>query len=78
MRCKMDIFGKLPYAPGHLIFLLVVTNYFTKWIEAAAFAQVQETEVITFVWNNIICRFNLPREIVCDNSSQFIGRNLGD
>ncbi|XP_075086111.1 uncharacterized protein LOC142168846 [Nicotiana tabacum] len=32
-----------------------------------AFSQVHEQEVITFIWNNIICRFVLPKETSCDN-----------
>ena len=58
------------------MFLLVVTDYFTKWIEAAAFAQIREVEVINFVWKNIICRFGLPKDIICDNGSQFIGKSF--
>ena len=69
----MDIVGKLPAAPGKLTYLLVVTDYFTKWIEAAPYAQIQEKQVVDFVWKHIICRFGLPKEIVCDNGSQFIG-----
>ena len=74
MRWGMDIVGKLPAAPGNVVFLLVVTDYFTKWIEAAAVAQIREVEVINFVWKNIICRFGLPKDIICDNGSQFIGK----
>ena len=73
MRWGMDIVGKLPPAPGKRVFLLMVTDYFTKWIEAGAFQQVKEPEVIDFIWKNVVCRFGLPYEIVCDNGSQFIG-----
>ncbi|KAJ9542437.1 hypothetical protein OSB04_028943 [Centaurea solstitialis] len=43
MRWGMDIVGKLPPAPGQKVFLLVLTDYFSKWIEAAAFSQVWST-----------------------------------
>ena len=72
----MDIVGKFIPAPGRLVFLLVVTDYFTKWVEAVALSQVQEPQVIDFVWKNIVCRFGLPQEIVCDHGSQFIGRKF--
>ena len=58
----MDIVGKLPPAPGKRVFLLMVTDYFTKWIEAGAFQQVKEPEVIDFIWKNVVCRFGLPYE----------------
>ena len=59
-------------------FVLVLTDYFTKWIEAEAFAQVTEKEVRGFVWKNVICRHRLPYEIVTDNGSQFMSGNFKD
>ncbi|KAJ9536285.1 hypothetical protein OSB04_un000531 [Centaurea solstitialis] len=72
MRWGMDIVGKLPPAPGQKVYLLVLTDYFSKWIEADAFSQVRDKEVISFIQKNIIYRFGVPAEIMCDNGSQFI------
>ncbi|KAJ9556549.1 hypothetical protein OSB04_011163 [Centaurea solstitialis] len=72
MRWGMDIVGKLPPAPGQKIYLLVLTDYFSKWIEVGAFSQVRDKEVISFIQKNIIYRFGVPAEIMCDNGSQFI------
>ncbi|KAJ9560504.1 hypothetical protein OSB04_005664 [Centaurea solstitialis] len=72
MRWGMDIVEKLPPAPGQKVFLLVLTDYFSKWIEAAAFSQIRDKEVISFIQTNIIYRFGVPSEITCDNGSQFI------
>ncbi|KAJ9567722.1 hypothetical protein OSB04_003688 [Centaurea solstitialis] len=72
MRWGMDIIGKLPPAPGQKVYLLVLTDYFSNWIEAGAFSQVRDREVISFIQNNIIHRFGVPSEIMCDNGSQFI------
>ncbi|XP_021764713.1 uncharacterized protein LOC110729291 [Chenopodium quinoa] len=33
----MDIVGKLPAAPGQKVYMLTLTDYFSKWIEAYAF-----------------------------------------
>ena len=52
--------------------MLVLTDYFTKWVEVGAFQQIRDIVVRNFVWKNIICRFDVPREIVTDNRSQFI------
>ncbi|KAK4858496.1 hypothetical protein QYF36_017342 [Acer negundo] len=63
------------------VYMLVLTDYFTKWVEIGAFRQVRDIEVRNFVWRNIICRFGIPREIVTDNGSQFISydfKNLCD
>lgn len=72
----MDIVGPLPQAKGKVRFLLVLTDYFTKWVDVGAFKQVREKEVRDFIWRNIICRFGVPKEIVCDNGPQFIGAKI--
>ncbi|KAJ9555927.1 hypothetical protein OSB04_010541 [Centaurea solstitialis] len=51
---------------------LVLTDYFSKWIEAVAFSQISDKEVISFIQTNIIYRFGVPSEIMCDNGAQFI------
>nr|GEW38135.1 hypothetical protein [Tanacetum cinerariifolium] len=40
-------------------------------IEAKAMATITGNQVKKFVWDNIVCRFGLPREIVSDNGKQF-------
>ncbi|KAD4585878.1 hypothetical protein E3N88_23479 [Mikania micrantha] len=74
MKWGMDIVGKLPKAPGGKVFMLAMTDYFSKWIEAEPFVQVREKEVISFIKRNILTRFGIPAEITCDNGSQFIGK----
>ena len=43
MKWGMDIVGKMPIAPGQRIYMLALTDYFTKWVEAEAFHQVRDT-----------------------------------
>nr|GEV38427.1 reverse transcriptase domain-containing protein [Tanacetum cinerariifolium] len=43
--------------PGKVKFLIVVMDYFTKWIEAKAVATITGGQVKKFVWDNIVCRF---------------------
>ncbi|GKC19485.1 reverse transcriptase domain-containing protein [Tanacetum coccineum] len=47
-------------------------DYFTKWIEAKPLARITGKDVKKFLWDNIVCRFRLPRVIVTDNGTQFI------
>ncbi|XP_074313440.1 uncharacterized protein LOC141648611 [Silene latifolia] len=72
MMWGMDIVGKLPRAPGNRVYMLAMTDYFSKWIEAEAMTEVKEQQVISFIKRNIISRFGIPSEIICDNGSQFI------
>ena len=46
MKWGMDIVGKLPKAPRGKVFMLVMMDYFSKWIEAETFAQVKDKEVV--------------------------------
>nr|CAN62989.1 hypothetical protein VITISV_023577 [Vitis vinifera] len=67
----MDIVGPLPAAPAQKKFLLVATDYFSKWVEAEAYASIKDKDVTKFVWKNIICRFGVPQTIIADNGPQF-------
>ena len=59
--------GPLPLAMGLWKFMLVATDYFTKWAEAKAYAQVTSTHLIQFLQKNIVCRFEVPYSLVSDN-----------
>ena len=52
-------------------FLVVGTDYFTKWVEAKPLASITQHNVKNFVWKNIVCRFGVPRVLVFDNGRQF-------
>ncbi|GJT23382.1 reverse transcriptase domain-containing protein [Tanacetum coccineum] len=67
----IDITSPFPEGPGKVKFLIVAMDYFTKWIEAKAVATITGNQVKKFVWDNIVCRFGLPGEIVSDNGKQF-------
>ncbi|GKB28989.1 reverse transcriptase domain-containing protein, partial [Tanacetum coccineum] len=64
--------------PGKVKFLIVAIDYFTKWIEAKAVATISGDQVKKFVWDNIVCRFGLPDEIIPDNGKQFSGDPFKD
>ena len=68
MKWGMDIVGKMPQAPSQKVFMLAMTDYFSKWIEAEAFRQVKSKEVISFIKRNILYKFGVSSEIVYDNA----------
>nr|GEV79614.1 reverse transcriptase domain-containing protein [Tanacetum cinerariifolium] len=67
----IDIAGPFPERPGKVKFLIVAMDYFTKRIEAKAVATITGRHVKKFVWDNIVCCFGIPGEIVSDNGKQF-------
>ncbi|XP_075483782.1 uncharacterized protein LOC142523933 [Primulina tabacum] len=65
-----------PPATGHRKFLIVVVDYFTKWVEAEPLAKISEKYVIGFLWKSIVYRFGIPRALISDNDTQFSGARL--
>jgi hypothetical protein len=45
-------------------------DYFTKWVEAKPLANIKAPTIQKFFWQNIICRFGVPRELTVDNGKQ--------
>ena len=67
----MDIIGLLPITVVQKKFLLVATDYFSKWVEIEAYDNIKDKDVSKFIWKNIVCRFGIPQAIVADNGPQF-------
>ncbi|XP_075521581.1 uncharacterized protein LOC142554791 [Primulina tabacum] len=65
----MDIVGPFPVARTQKKIFLVAVDYFSKWIEAEPLARITEKEVLKFLWNNIVCQFEVPRRLISDNGS---------
>ena len=67
----LDIFGPFPRATGNRRYVLVVVNYFTKWAEAEALANIWDIDMKKFVWKNIVTRFGVPNSLISNNGLQF-------
>jgi IS30 family transposase len=50
---------------------VVAVEYFSKWIEAKPLATITSATVQKFFWENIICRFGVPKAFTVDNGAQF-------
>ncbi|XP_013613866.1 PREDICTED: uncharacterized protein LOC106320045 [Brassica oleracea var. oleracea] len=67
-----------PYmrAPGQKVLLLIVTDYFSKWVEAEAVSCITDLQTRKFLWTNVITHFGAPHEIVTDNGPQVTSHNF--
>ena len=63
--------GPFPKAVGNKKYLLVDTNYFTKWVEMEPLANIRDIDAKRFVWKNIVTRFGVPYVLISDNGLQF-------
>ncbi|EOY15725.1 RNA-directed DNA polymerase (Reverse transcriptase), Ribonuclease H [Theobroma cacao] len=75
----MDVIGLItPKASNGHRFILVAIDYFTKWVEAASYANVTQKVVCKFIQKEIICRYGLPERIITDNASNLNGAMVKD
>ena len=70
-RWGMDLLGPFPACNGGCKYLVVTIDYFSKWIEAMPLGKITSQAVQNFFWQNIICRYGVPRELTVDNGKQF-------
>jgi ribonuclease HI len=70
-RWGLDLLGPLPPAQGNLKYVVVAVEYFSKWIEARPLAIITSVTVQKIFWQNIVCRFGVPKAITVDNGTQF-------
>ena len=67
----LDIVGLFPKALGNKKYLLVSTDYFTKWVKAEPLANIRDVNVKRFIWKNIVMRFETPHTLISNNGLQF-------
>ncbi|XP_021807646.1 uncharacterized protein LOC110751480 [Prunus avium] len=75
----MDFVGKIvPSSSNEHTFIIVATDYFTKWVEASAVKSISSSVVIIFVKQHIIHRFGIPETITTDRGTSFISKEIQD
>ena len=75
----MDFISQInaPSSKGHR-FVLVATDYFTKWTEAVPLKNMTHREVIECITEHIIHRFGIPQTLTTDRGSSFISKEVRD
>ena len=70
----LDFVGPIkPPARGtHSKYILVATDYLTKWIEAKATVKNDARTTAKFLYEDIFTRYGLPIELVNDQGTHFI------
>ena len=56
---------------GNKKYLLVGTDYFTKWVEVEPLANIRNVDAKRFIWKNIVTRFGVSHVLILDNGLQF-------
>ena len=58
------------------IWILVATEYFTKWAEVMPLHKAIGWAVTNFIKENIIVRFGVPYKIIIDNGTPFVNNEV--
>ena len=72
----LDIVSPFPKAAGNKRYLLVGTDYFTKWVEVEPLENIGDVDAKKFVWKNIVTWFEVPRTLISDNDLHFDSKSL--
>ena len=71
----LNFFGPISPPSNQKTYILVATEYVTKWVEVEALSKATEDFVIKFLFQ-IFVRYGLPRDIITDGGPQFVGNKL--
>ena len=67
----MDLLGPLPKSSTGNSYVLVIADYFTRWVEAFALPHQEAKTVAKKLVDEVFCRFSPPNQLHSDQGRQF-------
>lgn len=74
----IDHFGLFPKALASKNYLIVTIIHFTRWIEVKALASITTRDLKEFFYEDVICRFRIPKILISDNGKHFNSKEFKD
>ena len=72
----LDLVGPVNSPLRDYIWILIATEYFTKWEEAIPLRKAIWGVVTNFIKETIIVRFGVPNRIISDNGTSFVNSEV--
>uniref|UniRef100_A0A2N9GES1 Integrase catalytic domain-containing protein n=1 Tax=Fagus sylvatica TaxID=28930 RepID=A0A2N9GES1_FAGSY len=72
----LDLIGPINPPSGGYIWILVATEYFSKWIKVIPLRKATGVAVANFICEHIITRFGIPHKIISDNGTLFVNKSV--
>ena len=64
----LDIIGEIRLnASNRHKYIVVVIDYFSRWIEVKSFSTLKAKQMVKFIEKSLIYRYEVPHHIVTDN-----------
>jgi len=73
-RVSLDFVGPLTKSPRGNVYLLVVIDHLTKWVEAFPTPDNKAETVAKILANEIICRYGPPCQLLSDQGKEFVNK----
>jgi hypothetical protein len=69
----IDFVGPLKVSSKQNRYIIVATDYLTKWPEAKPIPKATALEAANFLYEHIICKHGVPTKLISDHGTAFIG-----
>lgn len=73
---SLDLLGSLPRSKKGNQYLLVVTDWFTKFVLIHPLRNANAASIVKFIENHVFLMFGVPQIVLCDNGVQFISKEF--
>jgi transposase InsO family protein len=70
-RVAMDILGPLPESEKGNRYIVVISDYFSKWVEAVPTTNMEAATIADVFVNTFVTRFGVPHQLHTDQGRQF-------
>ena len=75
-KWELDFVGPINPHSRKKAYILVCTDYMTKWVEVVALVKANDQAVIDFLYGEIFTHFRVPKEVVTDGGLQFVSHQF--